>query len=464
MPSSSLSPEKQCEILSCGAENFISKEELKDKLQEGRPLTVKAGFDPSCPDIHLGHLLLIGKLREFQDLGHNIVFVVGDWTACIGDPSGQNKTRPMLSRADAERNAQTYKDQAARKSFPPPESADQKTLALHKALRRLDPDKARFVFNSRWLDRLALKDFIEAVSKVTLARILERNDFSQRHAKGLPVGLHEFLYPVLQAYDSVELKADIEAGGADQFLNLLLGRELQKAFKQPPQCVLTLPLIEGLSGGRKMSQSLGNSLSFKDSPEDVFGKIMNLTDEMMIRYWERLGGAGEDYRRSVEGGRLHPMKEKALLAEHLTWIFYGPEAAEKAKTRFHKVFSRQKLPDKMPEKILPAREAISLQKLLCEAANFSSASAARRFIEGGGVQLYTSYDLLKRQEAGSCPDEAAVSPKAGAANPPAAAETLSAGKKLTDPREEIRLEAGANFILRIGRKRFLKIRVQEEKP
>lgn len=418
-----LSPEKQYEILSKDTADFVSKQEFLTKLKKTRPLIIKAGFDPSRPDIHLGHLLLIGKLRKFQDLGHKILFVVGDWTACIGDPSGQNKTRPLLSKKEAEKNAETYISQAMRENPPSFPSKDKKVLSLYNKLRRLDRGKTQFVFNSKWLENLSLGKFISDIaSRVTLARILERNDFSQRYKLQKPIALHEFLYPALQAYDSVELKADVEIGGTDQLFNLLLGRELQKDFEQQPQCILTLPLLEGLDGQQKMSQSLNNTISFKDSPEDIFGKIMNISDDLMIYYWEKLGGTDASYRLSVENKSLHPMKEKELLALSLTSVFYGAEAAEKAKDQFNRVFSKRKLPKNIPEKNFKERPAIRIYELLKKLNGFSSASEARRFIEGGGL--------------------------------------LWNGEKITDPTEEVDFIPNESITLRIGRKHFLKVHIK----
>lgn len=417
-----LSQEKQYQILSKDTVNFVSKNEFLNKLQEKRPLIIKAGFDPSRPDIHLGHLLLIGKLREFQDLGHQILFVVGDWTACIGDPSGQNKTRPLLSKEEAEKNSETYISQAMKENPPLFPSKDKKVLSLHNKLKRLDREKTEFVFNSKWLESLSLGKFVSDIaSRVTLARILERNDFSKRYKSQKPIALHEFLYPVLQAYDSVELKADIEIGGTDQLFNLLLGRELQKDFGQQPQCILTLPLLEGLDGQQKMSQSLNNTLSFKDSPEDIFGKVMNISDDLMIHYWERLGGTDGDYRLSVENKHLHPMKEKALLAESLTSAFYGADAAAKAREEFQKVFSKKELPEE-PLEETQTEGSLRIGELLKESGLVSSISEARRLIEGGGVQ----WD----------------------------------GKKITNPRKEVTLVPKTSFVLKIGRK-FLRIHIDD---
>lgn len=418
-----LSPEKQYELISSGAVDCVNKEEFLEKLRENRPLRIKAGFDPSRPDIHLGHLLLIGKLRQFQDLGHKVFFVVGDWTACIGDPSGQNKIRPLLSKEEAEENAKTYILQATRKNFPLPETfKEQQELTLHAGLKRLDSEKTEFVHNSQWLDKLSLREFVgRMASRFTLARTLERNDFSERYKEGKPIGLHEFLYPLLQAYDSVELKADVEIGGTDQLFNFLLGRDLQKDFGETPQCILTLPLLEGLDGFQKMSKSLNNTVSFQDSPDSIFGKIMSLSDELMIRYWEKLGGVDESYKLSIKNKTLHPKEEKERLAYGIVLSFYGDMAAKEAKDRFRKVFSERKLPDHIPEKTFKAVSGLWICQFIKELGLVSSTSEARRLIEGGGLQ----WD----------------------------------GRKRLNAKERVDLISGQSFILRAGRKKFLKVQV-----
>lgn len=417
-----LLPEKQYELLSFGAVDCINRKEFLEKFKENRPFRIKAGFDPSRPDIHLGHLLVIGKLREFQDLGHRVIFIVGDWTARIGDPSGQNKTRPQLSKEESQKNAKTYLAQATKKNFKVSESADKKTFCLHKRLKRLDPEKTECVFNSTWLEKLSLGKFINDVcSHMTLARTLERNDFSERYKQNKPIGLHEFLYPVLQAYDSLELKADVEIGGTDQLFNFLLGRQLQKDFGFASQCVLTFPLLEGLDGAQKMSKSLGNAISFQDAPTDIFGKVMNLSDELMIRYWEKLAGTDASYRASVEDKTLHPKKEKELLAHSLVSVFYGLEAADQAQAEFKKIFSERKLPKDIPEKSIKAKKDVWICALVKELGLFTSTSAARRSIEGGGLQ----WD----------------------------------GEKLMDPKEHRNLSKGESFTLRSGRRAFLKVHV-----
>ena len=418
-----LSPEKQYELISSGVVDCVNKEEFLEKLRENRPLRIKAGFDPSRPDIHLGHLLLIGKLRQFQDLGHKVFFVVGDWTACIGDPSGQNKTRPLLSKEEAEGNAKTYILQATRKNFPLPETfTEPRELTLYASLKRLDSQKTEFVHNSQWLDKLSLREFVgRMASCLTLARTLERNDFSERYKEGKPIGLHEFLYPLLQAYDSVELKADVEIGGTDQLFNLLLGRDLQKDFGQTPQCILTLPLLEGLDGFQKMSKSLNNTVSFQDSPDSIFGKIMSLSDELMIRYWEKLGGVDESYKLSIKNKTLHPKEEKERLAHGIVLSFHGDAAAEESKDRFRKVFSERKLPDRIPEKTFKAFSGLWICRFVKELGLVSSTSEARRLIEGGGLQ----WD----------------------------------GKKRLNSKEKVDLISGQSFILRAGRKKFLKVQV-----
>ena len=420
-----LSPKEQFELLSSGTVNLVSEKEFLEKLNENRPLRIKAGFDPSRPDIHLGHLLLIGKLRQFQNLGHKVLFVVGDWTACIGDPSGQNKTRPLLSKEEAEENAKTYIAQATKKNFPLSRSEDKKAISLHNSLKRLDPEKTEFLPNSKWLDKLPLRTFVgQITSRITLARTLERNDFHKRYKDNKPIGLHEFLYPALQAYDSVELKADVEIGGTDQLFNFLLGRELQRDLGQKPQCILTLPLLEGLDGHQKMSKSLNNTISFQDSPDNIFGKIMNISDDLMIHYWEKLGNTDKTYRDSLKNKSLHPKKEKELLARSLAANFHGPALAKVAQNKFHKVFSERKLPDHIPEKNLKERKNVWICQLVKELNLFTSTSQARRAIEGGGLQ----WD----------------------------------GKKLQDPQARLSLVPGQSFVLRAGRRHFLKVHITKK--
>ena len=435
------SPEKQLEIISAGLADLIQKKELLSRLRENRPLRVKAGFDPSRPDIHLGHAALINKLRQFQDLGHEVIFIVGDFTALIGDPSGQNKTRPILTEEEVKASAKTYIDQAAGKSSgggpPCPLDAafgsDREVQSLLKCFRRLDSKKTRAVYNSEWLGRLSLRKFLlETASRLTVARQLERNDFSERRKAGRPIALHEFLYPALQALDSVEVRADVEIGGTDQLFNLLLGRELQERAGQPPQSVLTLPLLKGLDGSKKMSKSLNNAIGFNDPPKEVFGKIMKISDTLMEEYWRAFAGdvsrqpAGSKERRlerpQQKASGEHPKARKEKLAFALVCSLHGQAAAEKARGEFQRVFSGGGLPDSIPEKEIMPADNVWICALLKEAGLFPSASEARRRIEGGAAQ----WD----------------------------------GRKLSDPREKIDLKSGQSFLLSSGRRTFIRVKVK----
>ncbi|MBC6415189.1 MAG: tyrosine--tRNA ligase [Bdellovibrionales bacterium] len=340
---SMLSFEKQYEILSKGAVEIIDKKEFLSKLKNKKRLTVKAGFDPSYPDLHIGHSILINKLRQFQELGHQVVFIVGDFTACIGDPSGQNKTRPVLSFLDVQKNAKTYMEQATRKNFKLSYNLDKVSEKAFSFFKRLDVRQTKIEYNSTWLNKLFLKDFILSVcSKFTLARQLERNDFSERYKAKKPIGLHEFFYPILQAYDSVQIQADIELGGTDQTFNLLLGRELQKEYQQPPQIVLTFPLLEGMDGSQKMSKSLNNTIAFNDSAKDIYGKTMKISDELLNKYW-KLFTEGDYNLNEIEN--YHPKKEKEKLAWILVASLYGEEKADQTQNEFVKVFSKKKSPE-----------------------------------------------------------------------------------------------------------------------
>ena len=346
-----LSFEKQYQILSKGAVDLINKEEFLVKLKSEKKLKIKAGFDPSRPDLHVGHSILINKLRQFQELGHEVIFVVGDFTACIGDPSGQNKTRPALSPIEVQKNAKTYMEQATGENFKMSHDLDESDRKVLSFFKRLDREKTKIQYNSEWLDKLPLKEFILSIcSKFTLARQLERNDFSLRHKAGKPIGLHEFFYPILQAYDSVQLAADVEIGGTDQTFNLLLGRELQKEYQQSPQVILTLPLLEGMDGSQKMSKSLNNAIAFNDSPKDIYGKIMKISDELMIKYWSLFTEGERDLRKDLRKESYHPKKEKERLAWLLVCAFYGKERANKEQEEFTKVFSKGFIPKDIPEK------------------------------------------------------------------------------------------------------------------
>jgi len=366
-----MTAEDQLELLRRGAVELVRPHELLHKLRSGRPLVVKAGFDPSAPDIHLGHLVVLRKMRQFQDMGHEVVFVVGDFTASIGDPSGRSKTRPVLDRAAIVQNAETYRDQA---------------------VRVLDPERTRLAYNSTWLDELGSSGWVRLASKITVARMLERDDFEKRYRSGQPISLHEFFYPLAQGYDSVALEADVELGGTDQTFNLLVGRDLMREHGLAPQVILTTPLLVGLDGKEKMSKSLGNYIGIAERPEQMYGKLMSISDELMWSYWELTTDEAADgtarLRAEVEAGRLHPMQAKHDLARRLVTEFHGAEAAATAADHFAEVVQRGGTPDELAEiELEPRAEPVALARLLTEAGLAPSASEARRLIAGGGVRV-----------------------------------------------------------------------------
>ena len=366
---------QQMELLLKGCVDVVRPEDLEARLvaagREGRSLTVKVGFDPSAPDLHLGHTVVIRKMRHFQQLGHRVVFLIGDFTGMIGDPTGKKSTRPQLTRDEIAANAETYKRQI---------------------FKLLDPDATVVDFNARWLGALSSEEWIRLTARVTLAQILERDDFRTRLAGGEPIALHELLYPVAQAYDSVALKADVELGGTDQLFNLLVGRDLMGKLGLPPQIVMTLPLLEGLDGIDKMSKSLGNYVAVEDPPEEMFGKLMSVSDPLMWRYWTLLTdlGPGEvtSLQRSVTSGARHPMEVKFLLARTITADFHGSQAASDAEARFRAVHQRRETPEDVVEITLPASdEPPQLVRLLVSAGLSPSNSEARRLLQQGGVRL-----------------------------------------------------------------------------
>jgi len=353
-----------------GADEILVESELKQKLESGKPLRVKAGFDPTAPDLHLGHTVLLNKMRQLQDLGHHALFLIGDFTGMIGDPTGKNATRPPLSREQVLANAQSYRDQV---------------------FKVLDPEKTEIVFNSTWMDKFGAVDLVRLAATHTVARMLERDDFSKRYRAGQPIAIHEFLYPLVQGYDSVALKADIELGGTDQKFNLLMGRELQKHYGQAPQCVLTMPLLEGLDGVNKMSKSLGNYVGITDAPQDMFGKLMSVSDDLMWRYLELLSFRSlseiAGWRAEVQQGR-NPRDIKVLLAQEIVARFHSQAAAEQALADFEARFRQGAIPDEMPEVEITAEGGqIALANLLKEAGLVPSTSEALRMVEQGGVKL-----------------------------------------------------------------------------
>ena len=349
-----------------GADAVIKDDELVERLAGDRPLRVKAGFDPTAPDLHLGHTVLINKLRHFQDLGHHVMFLIGDFTGMIGDPSGKNATRPPLSREQIMENADTYRAQV---------------------FKILDPVKTEVCFNSTWFEPIGAAGMIKLAARHTVARMLERDDFAKRYAGGQPIAIHEFLYPLCQGYDSVAMKADVELGGTDQKFNLLMGRELQKHYGQAPQCVLMMPLLEGLDGVNKMSKSLGNYIGIAESPTEIFGKLMSVSDELMWRYYELLSFRGNEeiarFKREVAEGR-NPRDIKVLLGQEIVARFHSQNDAEAALAEFEARFQRGVLPDDMPEITVPAG---ALAQVLKAAGLTPSTSEALRMIAAGGVRV-----------------------------------------------------------------------------
>jgi tyrosyl-tRNA synthetase len=353
-----------------GSEELLLEAELVKKLELGRPLRIKAGFDPTAPDLHLGHTVLLNKMRQLQDLGHHALFLIGDFTGMIGDPTGKNATRPPLSREQVLANAQSYKEQV---------------------FKVLDPARTEVVFNSTWMDKFSAVDLIRLAATHTVAQMLERDDFSKRYKANQPIAIHEFVYPLVQGYDSVALKADIELGGTDQKFNLLMGRELQKHFGQPAQCVLTMPLLEGLDGVNKMSKSLGNYIGVTDTPTDMFGKLMSVSDDLMWRYLELLSFRSlaqiEHWRVEVNDGR-NPRDIKVMLGQEIVARFHSQKAAEDALAEFEARFQKGVLPDDMPEiTVVSTDGSIAIANLLKQANLVASTSEALRMIEQGGVKL-----------------------------------------------------------------------------
>ena len=365
-----LPPAEALELIKRGSDELISEEELVRKLKQGRPLRIKLGLDPTAPDLHLGHTVVLNKMRHFQDLGHTVQFLIGDFTGMIGDPSGKNQTRPPLSREQILENAKSYRTQMA---------------------RILDPERTQVLFNSKWSDELGAEGMIRLAARYTVARILERDDFAKRFRASQPIAVHELLYPLMQGYDSVAMKADVELGGTDQKFNLLVGRELQKDFGQEQQCILTMPLLEGLDGKDKMSKSLGNYVGIAEPPREIFGKLMSVSDEMMWRYIELLSFAPaatlRQWRAEVKDGR-NPRDVKALFAQEIVERFHGAAAAQAAREEFEQRFRHGVLPEDMPVVTLrsPA-EGLAVAQVLKQAGLVPSVSEAARMIEQGGVKL-----------------------------------------------------------------------------
>lgn len=364
-----LTPEQQLEVIERGIDNIISREELLSKLKNSqstnKPLRIKAGFDPTAPDLHLGHCLLLKKLRDFQDLGHEVLFLIGDFTAQIGDPTGKSETRPTLTEEEIIENAKTYERQV---------------------FKILDKSKTEIVFNSKWLKKLDVEKLLSLTSLVNVARILERDDFSKRYKNGVSISLKEFMYPLIQAYDSVELKSDIEIGGTDQTFNILLGRDFQRNYEQEPQVALFLPILEGLDGVRKMSKSLGNYIGVEEDPVDIFGKVMSISDELMWKYYYLLTNKSEQEINSLKDG--HPMDAKKNLAYELTLWLHDSEAANSAKSDFETKFSAKSFPEDAREENYSRDESTKLIDLIFKVSNkFKSKNEVKRLIAQGGITI-----------------------------------------------------------------------------
>ncbi|MFN8999911.1 MAG: tyrosine--tRNA ligase [Betaproteobacteria bacterium] len=392
--------ERQLEVIKRGCEELLLEHELAERLKSGRPLRVKAGFDPTAPDLHLGHTVLINKLRQLQDLGHHVLFLIGDFTGMIGDPTGKNSTRPPLTREQVSQNAQSYTEQV---------------------FRILDRNRTEVCFNSTWMDSMSAVDMIRLAATHTVARMLERDDFGKRYRDNRPIAIHEFLYPLVQGYDSVALKADLELGGTDQKFNLLMGRELQKHHGQPPQCVLTMPLLEGLDGVNKMSKSLGNYVGITEPPGEIFGKLMSISDPLMWRYLDLLSSRTLDelreWRAEVAAGR-NPRDIKVLLAWEMAARFHGEAAATRAQADFEARFRQGEIPEDMPEVAIAApSEGLAVGAALRHAGLVASTSEALRMIDQGGVRLD--------------------------------------GKKLSD--RTLKLAVGRSYVLQVGRRKFARL-------
>jgi tyrosyl-tRNA synthetase len=391
------------ELIRRGTEEVLPEALLIKKLQRGNPLKIKAGFDPTAPDLHLGHTVLINKLRQFQELGHEVIFLIGDFTGMIGDPTGKSATRPPLTREEVVENAKTYE---------------------HQIFKILDPSKTTVLFNSSWMGEMSAVDLIQLAAKHTVARMLERDDFNKRYNSGQSIAVHEFLYPLIQGYDSVVLKADVELGGTDQKFNLLVGRQLQEAYQQEPQVVITLPILEGLDGVQKMSKSLNNYIGITDAPEEMFGKVMSISDELMWRYFELLSfrpmAEIEQWKREIEQGG-NPRDVKIRLAEELVERFHSHEAAVKAHQAFVARFQKGQIPDEMLELVFTAPNGgYPIANLLKDAELVKSTSEAIRMIKQGAVRID--------------------------------------GERVSD--HSLALESGSTHVYQVGKRRFARISLQ----
>lgn len=369
-----ISPEEQFHIIQSGAAQIVPEAALLEKLKRGKPLNIKLGVDPTAPDIHLGHAVPLRKLRAFQDLGHQVTLIIGDGTALIGDPSGRNTTRPQLTRDQIKENAQTYVDQA---------------------FKILDPEKTTLRYNSEWILSLGMEDLLKIASNFTVARILERDDFHNRYTSNQSISLHEFLYPIMQAYDSVVIEADVELGGTDQLFNLLAGRELMEKMGMEPQVCLTLPLLEGTDGVKKMSKSYGNYIGLTDEPSDMFGKVMSIPDDLMVKYYRLASTLPVAQIDAIEAGlandELHPNRVKRDLAKNIVAAYYDQAAAEEAEAAFDRLFKQHDIPEDIPEfaaDLTPNEEGlVYVAKLISDAGLTNSTGDARRMIDQGGVKI-----------------------------------------------------------------------------
>jgi tyrosyl-tRNA synthetase len=394
--------DSQLSVIRRGCDELLIESELAERLKAGRPLRIKAGFDPTAPDLHLGHTVLLNKLRQFQDLGHHVVFLVGDFTGMIGDPSGKNVTRPPLTREEIAKNASTYTEQV---------------------FKILDHNRTEVAFNSAWMDRFSAADMVRLAATHTVARMLERDDFNKRYRANQPIALHEFLYPLVQGYDSVALKADVELGGTDQKFNLLMGRELQKHYGQPPQVILTMPLLEGTDGVNKMSKSLGNYVGINEPPDEIFGRLMSISDELMWRYIELLSFESLDtiasWKREVQGGK-NPRDIKVSFAREIVGRFHGQQAAAAAAANFEARFTEGEIPKDLAEVRIPGGErGVPLAQVLKEARLVSSTSEALRLIEQGGIKVD--------------------------------------GQKVSD--KAIKIKKGASAVVQVGKRRFARVTI-----
>lgn len=401
-----IDPQVQLKELKKGIVELVSEADLlaklKDSAAKNRPLRIKAGFDPSRPDLHVGHTVLLNKMRQFQKLGHQVIFLIGDFTGMIGDPTGRNETRPALTRDEVKANAETY----ARQVF-----------------KVLDKSKTEVAYNSTWMEKFSSADFLKLLGQYTVARMLEREDFSKRFKSHQAISIHEFLYPLVQGYDSVALKADVELGGTDQHFNLLVGREMQKSYGLPSQVVMTVPLLEGTDGVQKMSKSYDNYIALEDTPKDIFGKTMRVSDDLMFRYYELLTDVRVDeltlMKESVRAGQAHPRKLKVDLAKTLVARFYSQAEADRAEQEFDRIFVNKGLPDEMPAVAVEAQKQLWICHLLVKAEVAKSGGEARRLIEGGAVEID--------------------------------------GEKVKDPQLKMDLKAGQSFVVRAGKKKFAKV-------